>query len=137
MLRGMFHRAFVVAAICLVSLPASAARRFRQGDVTDSLSCTVQGDGFRLGGEWSRSMMASSGKPCGGTFRATGRTMFKRLYLTANPKHGRVVLQQGGYYHYTSAAGYRGSDSFSLRVCGIGPSGAETCGNLHFSVTVE
>jgi Bacterial Ig domain len=97
----------------------------------------VQGGAFHLRGSWSRSMVVASGSPCGGTFAAGGRVSFKRLYLTGSPQHGRVVLQEGGHYHYTSTAGYHGPDSFSLRVCGIGPRGGEGCGNLHYSVTVE
>jgi len=81
-------------------------------------------------------MVVNSGSDCGGTFEAGGRATFKRLYLIGGPQHGRVVLQEGGHYHYTSTAGFHGSDSFSLRVCGIEP-GGEGCGNLHYAVTVE
>lgn len=129
----------IVVGVGLLSLPAAAAWRYRQGDVTDvgGGSCFVQGNGFRLGGAWSRTMVVNSGTSCGGTFRAAGRTTFKRLFITARPQHGRVVLQEGGHYHYTSVAGYHGSDNFSLRVCGIGASGAESCGNLHFTVAIQ
>lgn len=81
-------------------------------------------------------MFVASGMSCGGTFSAGGPVTFKRLYLTDSPRHGRVVLQQGGHYHYTATAGYHGADSFSLRICGIGRRG-QGCGNLHYTVTVQ
>jgi hypothetical protein len=139
MFRQTLHRAYAIAALCLLSVTTASAQGFhyKRSDVTDSgSSCFVRGGDFRLGGNWPRSMAVASGSPCGGTFSAAGRVTFKRLYLTSPPQHGRVVLQEGGHYHYTSAAGYHGSDSFSLRVCGVGPRG-EGCGNLHYAVTVQ
>jgi hypothetical protein len=121
MLRGVSYRACAMVAICLLSLVAADARgRHRQRDVTDvgGSSCFVQGGGFRLRGSWPRSMVVASGSPCGGTFAAAGRVTFKRLYLTGGPQHGRVVLQEGGHYHYTSAAGYPARIAFRCESAG-------------------
>jgi hypothetical protein len=34
-------------------------------------------------------------------FAAAGSITFKRLYLAGAPRHGRVVPEKGGHYHYT------------------------------------
>jgi hypothetical protein len=81
-------------------------------------------------------MTVNSGSECGGTFGAGGRIVFKRLYLVTRPQHGTVALREGGHYHYVSAAGYRGSDSFMLRVCGS-VNGHDRCANLQYAVSVE
>lgn len=140
-MRKACHLLCAVTTIIIISFSVTHAQRnFRRGgnkDVTDTAGCVLQGGGFRFAGTWSRTMVAQSGAPCGGTFMAGGGATFKRLYLIAGPHHGRVVLQEGGHYHYMSAAGYHGADSFTLRVCGIGGGGRQGCGNLQYSVTVQ
>jgi len=100
-------------------------------------ACSVEGR-FRLTSEgpWPRSMILKSGGGCGNTFAIHGAGFFKRLYLVTRPQHGNVVLREGGHYRYFPTAGYHGSDSFMLRVCG-NVSGRDGCANLQYSVTVE
>jgi hypothetical protein len=139
MLRGSPYRAYAIATVCLISLSTAHAQHAldRRSDIMDvGGSCTVNGTGFRLFGSWSRSMTVQSGSPCGGTFIGPSSVTLKRLNLIAAPQHGKIQLQEGGHYHYTSAAGYHGPDSFLLQICGIGARG-ESCGELRYSVTVQ
>jgi hypothetical protein len=95
---------------------------------------------FSAEGPWSMGLVANSGQPCEQTFRARGTGAFKRLYVVSAPSQGSVTLREGGYYLYTSKAGYRGGDAFTLRVCGH-PRGEGTsplrCANLAYQVTVQ
>jgi hypothetical protein len=100
-------------------------------------ACSVKGS-FRLTSEgpWTRFMSLTSGGGCGNTFRSFGAMFYKRLYLVTPPQHGNVVLREGGHYRYFSKAGYHGSDSFMLRICG-NTNGHDGCANLQYNVTVE
>ena len=80
--------------------------------------------------------MARSGQPCGGGFFSGGSMRFKRLYLATPPQNGTVSLREGGYYSYQSKAGYRGPDTFTLRICGTEGT-VEGCANVRYSVTVQ
>jgi Bacterial Ig domain len=131
---------FLIAVVILMPLSDASARRFGNRDVTDigNGTCLVSGGGFNFtGGPWTRSMTVTAGSECGGTFGAAGRVVFKRLYLVTAPQHGTVTLREGGHYHYAARAGYRGADSFMLRVCGIGGAGREHCADLSYAVTVQ
>jgi len=98
----------------------------------------VRSSSFHLTSEgpWNGAITTSSGKPCGGSFRAGGPIRFKRLYLATPPQNGTVSLREGGYYSYQSKPGYRGPDVFMLRICGTEQT-AEGCANVRYSVTVE
>jgi len=87
-------------------------------------------------GPWSGAMSVRSGQPCGGGFFSGGTIRFKRLYLATPPQNGTVSLREGGYYSYQSKAGYRGPDTFTLRICGTEGS-VEGCANVRYSVTVQ
>ena len=96
-----------------------------------SADCVVHGQLFiQSPGPFAMAMSASSGKPCNGNFLTTplstegpvnvkANWMLKSLWVTEEPKNGRVELQQGGYYRYTSSAGFKGRDTFKMRLCGI------------------
>lgn len=94
---------------------------------------------FSAEGPWPMSLLASSGSSCEQTFRAGARTAFKRLYVISPPSQGSVTLREGGYYRYTSKAGYRGPDAFTLRVCGHprGEGSPLRCANLAYQVAVQ
>lgn len=100
-------------------------------------ACSVAGRfGLMSEGPWPRYMKLKSGGHCGNTFTYSGPGFYKRLFLVTRPQHGNVVLREGGHYRYFSTAGYHGSDSFMLRICG-NVSGHDGCANLQYSVTVE
>jgi hypothetical protein len=126
-----------LSGVITFALLLIGATLFLLTSASDARACSVQGR-FRLSSEgpWPRTMILRSGDGCGNTFFLHGPGFYQRLYLVARPQHGNVVLREGGHYRYFSTAGYHGSDSFMLRVCG-NVSGANGCANLQYSVTVE
>lgn len=91
---------------------------------------------FTSQGPWGGSIATATGTPCTGNFRSGGNTVFKRLNLLRAPLHGSIALRQGGYFTYTPAAAFRGSDSFQLQVCGKEGT-IEGCADLHYTATVN
>jgi len=91
---------------------------------------------FTSAGPWSGTISTSAGKPCGGSFHSGGNTVFRRLNLLRSPQHGSIALRQGGYFTYTPATGFRGSDSFQLQVCGKEGT-IEGCADLNYAATVN
>jgi hypothetical protein len=91
---------------------------------------------FTSQGPWGGSIGAATATPCTGNFHSGGNTVFKKLNLVRAPQHGSVSLRQGGYFTYTSAAGFRGPDSFQLQVCGKEGT-IEGCADLNYTVTVN
>lgn len=81
-------------------------------------------------------LRARADQTCGANFSAFGPTIFKRLYLVTPPQHGAIQLIEGGRYRYSTRAGYRGPDSFKLRVCG-NQNGYEGCADLDYAVTIN
>jgi hypothetical protein len=75
------------------------------------------------------------GTTCEATFsNVSGSNLtFKRLLLVTAPARGKINLREGGYYIY---AGYRGQDTFTLRVCGT-ENNKPGCATLNYSVTIE
>ena len=114
----------VIIALSALSAPASAA-------------CTRRGTfNISSAGPWPVVMTVSAGTSCEGSYQLNFPGT--HLYIVSNPGHGRVSLREGGHYIYTPAAGYRGADSFMLKLCGRIQGGAtESCTNLQYSVTVE
>jgi uncharacterized protein (TIGR03382 family) len=94
---------------------------------------------FSAEGPWPMSLVASSGSACEQTFRSRGTAAFNRLFVVTPPSRGTVTLRQGGYYRYTSKAGYKGPDTFTLRVCGQprGEGSPLRCANLAYDVAVQ
>jgi hypothetical protein len=81
-------------------------------------------------------LQARSGEACTAYFRAGGNMSFKRLLLVSAPQHGSIALREGGYYAFSAQAGYRGRDSFTLRICGT-EAGSDGCADLQYTVTIE
>jgi hypothetical protein len=73
---------------------------------------------------------------CSANFSSYGPMIFRRLYLVTPPQHGAIQLIEGGHYNYSTRAGYRGPDSFTLRVCG-NQNGYDGCADLQYAVTID
>ncbi len=91
---------------------------------------------FSSEGPWSMAMEVDAGKRCSSLFASGGASVFKRLYIVSQPQHGSVSIAQGGHYSYNPKPGFRGSDTFMLRVCG-NTSGTDGCANLKYDVNVQ
>ena len=81
-------------------------------------------------------MSVRAGESCGSRRWRFGSTAPSKLFLLAAPKHGRVVLSAPGGYRYFPAAGYVGTDAFTLKLCGTKNGGYQGCANLLFNVDV-
>lgn len=87
-------------------------------------------------GPWPMRLNAFENTTCGANFTSRGPMIFRKLYLVTPPQRGSIRLIEGGRYRYTTPAGYRGPDSFMLRVCGV-QNGYEGCADLQYAVTIQ
>jgi hypothetical protein len=87
-------------------------------------------------GPWPMHITARAGEACSAGFGAIGNLTFKRLFLVSPPQHGTMSLSEGGHYTYATKEGYRGPDSFMLRICG-NEMGHDGCADLQYSVTID
>lgn len=88
-------------------------------------------------GNYPMFIVAQSGSTCEATFGSygNGNLSFKQLLLVSPPTRGKIKLREGGYYIYTAPTS-KGSDAFTLRVCGSENNSAG-CATLQYSVTVN
>lgn len=119
----------IFAAISLLAL-ATSAHAVEE--------CLRSGGSFKLTspGPWMMTSVARAGQECRSYFRSYGQVIFKKLYLVSAPANGTVRLQSGGYYFYKPKAGFRGEDSFALRICGS-QGGLDGCTDLTMKMTVQ
>lgn len=89
-------------------------------------------------GNFPMNIAIRSGATCEATFGSYGNAnlTFKRLLLVTPPVRGKIKLREGGYYIYSAPAGYKGSDTFTLRVCGS-QDNKPGCATLQYSVTIS
>lgn len=113
-----------VACIAMMSVPASAV-------------CRTSGRfSIASSGPWRMGMTVTSGKPCSSSYQLNFPGT--HLYIASNPDHGRLSLREGGHYTYVPTAGYRGADTFTLKLCGRIQGGqTESCTDLKYVVAVE
>ena len=123
---GIFAILLLAGLVEIASASAAEAR------------CTRQG-GFRLSSEgpWPMFLTVESGRRCRRQFWIRGNATFRQLLATVEPRNGRLDLIEGGRYAYTSNPGFRGKDSFTLRICGVTGATREACANLAHDVTVQ
>lgn len=101
-------------------------------------NCQIQRFNFNITSEgpWPARMTVKAGKSCGSRRWSFGTITPSRLYLADQARHGKVTLSYPGGYQYSPAAGYVGSDSFTLRLCGTKNGGYQGCANIRFDVSV-
>jgi hypothetical protein len=101
-------------------------------------NCRIPNFNFNVTSEgpWPARMTVTSGESCGSQRWSFTTMVPNRLFLVTAPQHGRVVLSSPGGYRYHPAAGFVGSDSFTLKLCGTKNGGYQGCANLIFSVNV-
>jgi hypothetical protein len=107
------------------------------GDEAEARGCARSGSYHLTSiGPWPMRIRAQANSSCSANFRAGGNMIFKRLYLVSPPQHGTIQLIEGGKYIYTTRAGYQGSDSFMLRICG-NEGGYDGCADLQYAVAID
>jgi hypothetical protein len=102
-------------------------------------TCDRRG-GYHLSydGNYPMFIRTRAGTSCEATFsNVSGSNLtFKRLFLVTPPARGKINLREGGYYIYSAPSGYRGADSFTLKVCGS-ENNKPGCATLNYSVTID
>lgn len=104
--------------------------------MSETISC-LNSFNFRLEhpGPWPVTGELSSGETCANRTWWSRGTL-KRLYVSKFPKNGTLKLQEGAKWFYTPRAGFAGSDSFGLKVCGA-LDGKDYCTFLTVDLTVR
>jgi hypothetical protein len=89
-------------------------------------------------GKFPMFIRTRAGTTCEATFsNVSGSNLtFKRLFLVTPPARGKINLREGGYYIYSAPSGYKGADTFTLKVCGT-ENNKPGCATLKYSVTID
>lgn len=107
------------------------------GGMAEAKECSRSGSYHLTStGPWPMRIRPRSGETCSAGFRAGGNMIFKRLFVVSAPQHGSISLREGGQYTYSTQPGYRGPDSFMLRICG-NEGGRDGCADLQYTVTID
>ena len=120
-------RLSLLLSIVVLSAPARAA-------------CMTTAYRFHSNGDTvaTRELLAS-GERCFHTLR-TNRTHPANVYtgvsVEQRPSHGTVTIGAAGF-QYQSQSGYRGTDSYSVRICMRFPRGGRGCSVVVFDSTIE
>ena len=114
-------RACSVLIIAALGLMVAAGPAFAQ----NASQCVVSGSppagwGFNSMGY----IMLASGGGCLFTVNISGEILSSRV--AQRPAHGRLQRLDRSSYVYTSQAGYRGSDTFSVQASGKSPTSSGT-----------
>jgi hypothetical protein len=79
----------------------------------------------------------SSGDTCFHTLRngPLSGNSFRQLVIAKNPSHGSVAID-GSAFQYRSSQGYRGSDSYAVKICMESPRG-KGCSVVSFNADIN
>jgi hypothetical protein len=97
--------------------------------------CRVVNTTFRLhlNEQVTSTGVSTKGGACTG---AGGTTQFTSTSITARPGHGTLTQVDGSRFRYKPAAGFKGVDRYSFKVCGTNSAGSG-CATLTYNITVE
>jgi hypothetical protein len=77
----------------------------------------------------------TGGGSCIHRFRAGGRLQFTSASIASPPVHG-TLEQRPLRFRYKPKPGFKGSDQYSLKVCGEGTAGAG-CSTITYRISVQ
>jgi hypothetical protein len=98
-------------------------------------SCTAVGFGFTLGTDTGTSQ-TTDGAPCRNPFSVgVGRTLTS-LSVARRPTNGQLSVS-GMAATYTPRKGFKGTDSYALKLCGTTVDNAQRCSVFTYSTTVQ
>ena len=100
--------------------------------------CRVIGGRFSLAQNHSVTStgVSTKGAPCGVKFASPTSGHFDSIKVVAKPSHGALREFGGMSYVYKPAAGFKGVDTWSLRLCGRDDAGPG-CATVTYNITVE
>ena len=114
-----------VAPLLLISLPAYSKCMVARGqgffvDQNDSVTYHEELDG----------------KGCWNLYRAGGQVMFTAASIAGNPSAGKLKQTGPMSFHYLPNPGFKGNDSYKIKVCGRSPAGSG-CSTLTYDAVVD
>lgn len=100
--------------------------------------CRVVNTSFRvhLNESVTSTGVSTKGGACGVRLRGSATGHFTSTAITARPAHGTLTQVDSSRFRYKPAAGFKGVDRYSFKVCGTNNSGSG-CGTLTYNITVE
>jgi len=100
--------------------------------------CRVVSTTFRvhLNEQVTSTGVSTKGGACVVRLGAGGTSQFTSTSIAARPGHGTLTQMDGSRFRYKPAAGFKGIDRYSFKVCGTSNAGSG-CATLTYSITVE
>jgi hypothetical protein len=80
--------------------------------------------------------VSTKGAPCGVRFSSPVDGHLESIAVAARPNHGALREIGGMSYLYKPTAGFKGVDTYTLRLCGRSTAGAG-CATITYNITVE
>jgi hypothetical protein len=116
---------FVLIAIVAMTTAAAADCRTIGGRFSLSQNTSVSTTG-----------VSTRGSPCGMKFASPTSGHLSSVTVASRPSHG-VLREFGGMsFVYKPTAGFKGVDTYSLRLCGTDAAGSG-CATVTYNITVE
>jgi hypothetical protein len=78
----------------------------------------------------------TGGTACTHPFRAGGTLRFNSASIASRPSNGTLTQTGALSFRYQPRAGFKGSDQYSLKVCGTGRSGIG-CSTITYRMTIN
>jgi hypothetical protein len=75
-------------------------------------------------------------KGCGHNFRSGGQTIFPGASILLPAKNGKFVQIGALNFSYTPKAGFKGLDTYAVKVCGTNRGGSG-CSTINYRTTIE
>jgi hypothetical protein len=94
---------------------------------------------FRFFPDQNDSVTATSVMDSRGCFHryTSGSThVLTAIAVATRPSHGTLAAAGSMQFHYVPKAGYKGADSYAVRICGVSSAG-RGCSNIRYNVTIE
>lgn len=99
--------------------------------------CQVAGYSYRFQNETvDFAASVDAGTSCDHTRRAFGRTVFTGFSIVQRPSHGTLARTGDYSVRYTPKAGFRGKDTYAIRICGRS-GGGSGCSTIRYLTTVQ
>ncbi len=79
-----------------------------------------------------------SGDTCFHALRNNPRkgNVFRQISVVQNPRHGTLTVSSASAFQYRSKSGYRGPDSYAVKICMGGP-GKHSCSIVAFNASIH
>ena len=80
--------------------------------------------------------VSTRGAACGIKFASASMSHFSSATVATRPRHGALREFGAMSFVYKPTTGFKGIDSFTLRICGTDPAGSG-CATLTYNITIE